>query len=240
MTTNKHANLRLTAKLLPIIAPFIAKADIRYYLNAINVRPYAGGGAIICATNGHALGAIHDPDAVCEHEVILRFDSRMQQASAAGLNNSPRQIVMIGDRLAVVDHGGADVYIQAGRPDIEATYPRYERVIPKLEDLQPGLPGTFGAPVIALAQKAAIAAGKVLLRGSRASVGMAFFSKKDNPGCAVFRLGCAPSFVGVMMSMRGENNLPAAPAWVAALPGVDDLASITATSAQSVCEEVPA
>ena len=91
MSENKHANLSLTAKLLPIIAPFIAKADIRYYLNAINVRPHKDGGAIICATNGHALGAIYDRDAVCEHEVILRFDGRMQQACATGLADDSRR-----------------------------------------------------------------------------------------------------------------------------------------------------
>jgi hypothetical protein len=239
MSENKHAKLRLTAKLLPIIAPFIAKADIRYYLNAINVRPHKDGGAVICATNGHVLGAIYDPEAICEHEVILRFDSRMQQACAAGLTND-RHVVMIGDGLAVVENGDADVYIQAGRPEIEAQYPRYERVIPKLEGLLPGLPGTFGSPVIALAQKAAIAAGKALLRRSRDAVAMTFFSKKDDPGSAVFRLGCAPNFIGVMMSMRGENNLPAAPAWVAALPVVDDLASMTKTAAPAKTEEVPA
>jgi hypothetical protein len=239
MSENKHAKLRLTAKLLPIIAPFIAKADIRYYLNAINVRPHKDGGAVICATNGHVLGAIYDPEAICEYEVILRFDSRMQQACAAGLTNN-RHVVMIGDRLAVVENGDADVYIQAGRPEIEAQYPRYERVIPKLEDLLPGLPGTFGSPIIALAQKAAVAAGKALLRRSRDAVGMTFFSKKDDPGSAVFRLGCAPNFIGVMMSMRGEGNLPAAPAWVAALPVVDDLASMTKAAAPAKTEEVPA
>jgi hypothetical protein len=155
-----HANLKLTAKLLPIITPFMAKNDIRYYLNAINVRPHKDGGAVICATNGHVLGAIYDPDAVCEEEVILRFDGRMQQACAAGLKDD-RQVVMIGERLAIIESGGAEVCIQAGRPDIEATYPRYERVIPKQETLQPGLVGTYGEAVLSLCQKAAVAAGKI-------------------------------------------------------------------------------
>jgi len=236
----KHAKLSLTAKLLPIVAPFIAKADIRYYLNAINVRPHKDGGAVICATNGHALGAIYDPDAVCEHEVILRFDGRMQQACASGLAND-RCVVMIGDRLAVVEHGYAEVYIQPGDPEIEANYPRYERVIPKLESLQPGLPGTFGAPVMALAQKAADAAGRALQKRSHGAVGMTFFTKKDDANSpAVFRLHCVPDFVGVLMGMRDDTRLPAAPAWVAALPVEDDLASMTKTAAQPVAEEVPA
>jgi len=240
MTANKHANLRLTAKLLPLIAPFIAKADIRYYLNAINVRPHKDGGAVICATNGHALGAIYDRDATCEHEVILRFDSRMQQACAAGLDGG-RELVMIGDRLAVVENGKSDIYIQAGRPDIEANYPRYERVIPKAELLEPGLPGMFGAPVVELAQKAAAAAGKVFNKRRLGTVGMTFFTNKDITGSnAVFRINCAPDFIGVLMSMRDDERLSAAPTWVAALAQGDDLASMTAAAAPAKADEVPA
>ncbi|WP_306393413.1 hypothetical protein [Telluria beijingensis] len=239
MTENKHAKLSLTAKLLPIIAPFIAKADIRYYLNAINVRPHQDGGAIICATNGHALGAIYDRDAVCEHEVILRFDGRMQQACAGGLKED-RRVVMIGDRLAVVENGDSDVYIQPGRPEVEATYPRYERVIPKADVLEPGLPGMFGAPVMELAQKAAAAAGKMMMRKTRGAVGMNFYTSKDVKGSsAVFRLDCAPDFIGVLMSMRDDSRLGATPAWVASLPAVDDLAAMTATAPMKE-SEVPA
>lgn len=240
MSENKHAKLRLTAKLLPIIAPFIAKADIRYYLNAINVRPHRDGGAIICATNGHALGAIYDRDADCEHEVILRFDARMQQACAAGLTND-RRVVMIGERLAVIESGDADVYIQPGRAEIEALYPRYERVIPKLDVLQPGLPDMFSAQLIALAQKAAAAAGKALAKKSHGDVGLTFFSVKGiRDSTAVFRLSCAPEFVGVMMPIRGDSRLPATPAWAATMPADDDLASLTKTVLPAASEEVPA
>lgn len=222
---NKHANLRLTAKLLPIIAPFIAKNDVRYYLSAINVRPHRDGGAVIVATNGHALGAIHDRNAVCEHEVTLRFDVRMQQACASGLQNE-RAVVMLGDRLAVVENGNSEVCIQAGRPDIECDYPRYERVIPKQETLQPGLVGMFGAPLIALAQKAATIAGKVGDR-VRGYSGLQFFSVKDAKNSSVvFRMHAAPDFVGVLMPMRDDWHLPAAPSWVARLPSPDDLAGM--------------
>lgn len=237
---SKHANLRLTAKLLAIIAPFIAKNDIRYYLNAINVRPHKDGGAVIVATNGHALGAIHDRDAVCEHEVTLRFDGRMQQACATGLK-SDRAVVMLGDRLAVVEDGGAEVYIQAGRPDVECQYPRYERVIPKVETLQPGLVGMFGAPLIALAEKAASIAGKVSEKHLRGNCALQFFNVKDNANSsAVFRTPAAPQFVGVLMPMRDDYNLPAAPEWVAALPAVDDLASMAKTAGSAAAEGVAA
>jgi hypothetical protein len=227
---SKHANLRLTAKLIAIVAPFIAKGDIRYYLNGINVRPHKDGGAIICATNGHALGAIYDRDAVCEHEVTLRLDPRMQQACASGLSNE-RAVIMLGDRLAVVEGSGTEIYIQAGKPEIDSQtlYPRYERVIPKVETLQPGLVGMFGAALIALAEKAAIVAGKVGEKGARGYSGLQFFNVKDSANSsAVFRAPAAPGFVGVLMPMRDDFNLPAAPDWVASLPVVDDLAKMAA------------
>lgn len=234
MSENKHANLRLTASLLPLIAPFIAKSDIRYYLCAINVRPHKDGGAVICATNGHALGAVHDKDAVCDHEVILRFDTRMQQA-CAGAREGDRQVVMINGRLAVIGVDGSEFCIQAGNPEIEALYPRYERVIPKIETLQPGLLGTFATPVITLAQKAAAAAAKMRGMGLRSSAGLRFFNVKGvEDSSAVFRIAIVPDFIGVMMPMRGEERMPAAPDWVASLAPVDDLASMTkAASAES-------
>ncbi|TQK10214.1 hypothetical protein [Herbaspirillum sp. SJZ107] len=237
---SKHANLRLTAKLLPIIAPFIAKNDIRYYLNAINVRPHKDGGAVICATNGHALGAIHDRDAVCEHEVILRFDARMQQACAGGLK-SAREVVMIGGRLAVVEGGGSEIYIQAGNPEVEATYPRYERVIPKESELQPGLVGMYGAPIIALCEKAAAAAAKTGGARLRGYSGLQFFTVNGDPNAsAVVRLGAALDFVGVLMPMRGDSPVSPSPAWVAALPQADDLAGMTKAAAPAESAEVPA
>jgi hypothetical protein len=230
---SKHANLRLTAKLLTIIVPFMAKNDIRYYLNAINVRPHADGGAIICATNGHVLGAIHDRNAVCEHEVILRFDGRMQQACGAGLSGD-RAVVMIGDRLAVVEKSGAEIYIQAGNPEVEANYPRYERVIPKEDTLQPGLIGMYGAQILSTCEKAASAAAKVGKSRTRSYSGMQFFTVNGDPNAsAVCRLGAEKDFVGVLMPMRGDSPILAAPAWVAALPQVDDLANMTKTAAAS-------
>lgn len=223
MTTNVHTKLRLTAKLLTLVLPFMAKSDVRYYLNGINVRPHKDGGAIITATNGHALGAVHDRHAVCEHEVILRFDARMQQACAAGLADE-REVVMIGDRLAIIDKTGQEVYIQAGKPDIEGTFPRYERVIPKVETLQPGLLGTYSASVLAPAEKAALAAAKQ--NGRTIYSGMQFFNVNGDPnGSAVIRLPVEPNFVGVLMPMRDDVLKSATPAWVVDLHTADAAAN---------------
>ena len=216
MSENKHAKLRLTAKLLPLILPFVAKADIRYYLNGVNVRPHKDGGAIIVATNGHALGAIHDRHAVCEHEVILRFDVMLRRACAGGLADD-REVVMIGDRLGVIDKTGSEIYIQAGKAEIEGTFPRYEKLIPKVDSLRPGLLGTYSAAVLAPVEKAALAAAKQST-GTTTFTGMQFFNVNGDPNLsAVIRLPIEPEFVGVLMPMRDDALKSATPAWVSDL-----------------------
>lgn len=236
---SRHANLRLTAKLVALVAPFMAKNDIRYYLNAINVRPHKDGGAVLAATNGHIFGAIYDEAAVCDEEVILRVDARMAQACLGGLSNG-REVVMIGERLAIVENGATEVYIQAGRPEVEAKYPRYENVIPKQESLKPGLVGTFGAPLISLAERAASIAAKIGSNKLRGYSGLQFFSVNgDANASAVFRLGAEPGFVGVMMPMRDDSLKLALPTWVASLRATDDLAEM-AEGATPVGEEVSA
>jgi hypothetical protein len=221
-------NLRLTAKLIPIIAPFIGVCDIRYYLRGINVRPHADGGAVICATNGHALGAIHDPDAVCDAEVTLRLDPRMLQACAALIKND-RVIKVLNNRLAVFE-GEVEVYIQAGDPVIDPSvaYPRYEKVIPKNERVKPGLIGAYNAKLIALTERAAVAAAKAKRSNRYEDVAISFFNVGDENGCGVVRVAAAPEFIGVLMPMRVDPLIEFVPAWVARMPEVDDLAGMAA------------
>lgn len=48
-----------------------AKGDVRYYLNGVCITPHHESGVIIAATNGHLIGAIHDPDGWVGHEIII-------------------------------------------------------------------------------------------------------------------------------------------------------------------------
>jgi hypothetical protein len=218
---NKHANLRLSAELIAVVLPFIAKGDIRYYLNGINVRPHPDGGAVICATNGHAFGAIYDRSAACEHEVILSLDEAMKDAIKAK-KGGYRSVVLRGDHLAVVDRDGEEIYLQPGLIEMEAKYPRYETVIPNVESLAPGLVGTYGSSLLARCKKAAAAAARARdLDPSRFS-GMQFFSMDGLPGSrAVVRFSFEPDFVGVLMSMRDDEVSPKLPTWAGLIQSPD-------------------
>lgn len=223
--------LRLTAKLIPIIAPFMAKNDIRYYLTAVNVRPHKDGGAVICATNGHALGIIYDRNAICSAEVTLRMDARLLQACASGLSKE-RIVKAFNGRLVVSEEvGGGEAYIQPGCPIVQCDYPRYDRVVPKPEKMQPGLIGSFSCHLLRLADMAASAAAKANGSNVKHNNAIQFYnSEGDSNASAVFRLVANDDFVGVLMPMRCDAIIPAIPEWVAHMPKVDDLAGMGAAA----------
>ncbi|WP_443698731.1 DNA polymerase III subunit beta family protein [Pseudomonas sp.] len=62
---------RVNPKYFAAMALFMAKQDVRYYLNGISVEPHPDGGAIIVATDGHRLAVIHDPDGWCSKQFIV-------------------------------------------------------------------------------------------------------------------------------------------------------------------------
>jgi DNA polymerase-3 subunit beta len=62
---------RVNPKYFAAMALFMAKQDVRHYLNGISVEPHPDGGAIIVATDGHRLAVIHDPDGWCSKQFIV-------------------------------------------------------------------------------------------------------------------------------------------------------------------------
>jgi hypothetical protein len=214
-----HDNLRVSAKLVALVTPFMAKADIRYYLNGINIRPHATGGAVICATNGHMLAAVHDPDGVCEHEVTLNISSGTVTALKAR-GNGGRELALRYGRVAVME-GTDEVALQPGDPVVDGKFPQYQNLIPPADRLKPGLVGQFNTAYIAVLDAAAkIATPKVgPLRAVR------FFTLDGQPkSSAVARLIGEPSFVAVLMPQAPDELAPV-PAWCAAVPPKDDLAA---------------
>lgn len=214
-----HDKLRVSAKLVALVTPFMAKADIRYYLNGINVRPHPAGGAVICATNGHMLAAVHDPDGVCEHEVTLSI-SPGTVAALKARGNGGRVLALRYGRVAVLE-GDDEVALQPGDPIVDGKFPQYQNLIPPAERLKPGLVGQFNTAYIAVLDAVAkIAAPKVgPLRAVR------FFTLDGNPrSSAVARLIGEPNFVAVMMPQSMDVLAPV-PAWCAAVPPKDDLAA---------------
>lgn len=205
------SKMRLTAKLIPIIAPFLAVDDIRYYLAGVNVRPHPSGGAVICATNGHVLAMMYDRDAICEQEVIIHVDKRAVKACAK-MTRDARQLVMLDGRVAIVEGHGEEVYIQPGKPVIAgAQFPRYEAVIKSGEGYTTGLHGHFNAHYVAMVQGVANSMVRANIGDSSRSVTFFTHDKVEN---AIARVGGAGDFLAILMPMQAKKIDVAIEAWV--------------------------
>lgn len=215
-----HDDLVLTAKFLPIVAPFLAVGDPRYYLGGINVRPLASGGVMICASNGHILGAYHDPDGVCAQEVTIYVSQAMLAACAARIGDD-RQVVMRDGRLAVVDKFNEEICIQTGKPfaDPAKPFPRVETIIPPATDLQPGLVSCVNGTLLTKLTNAAANANKANFRKLRRGfLGLVFFNNKgDADKSTIARLDFDPAFLAVIMPLRPARDVSdPLPAWLLA------------------------
>ncbi len=206
----------LTAKLLALVAPFMGKNEPRHYLNAINVRPAAGGGAIIVATDGKAIAYVLDRDAVCDRELTIKVDGRALQACAVR-GSIPRQLVLRNGRVAVLAAPDAmdEAYIQPGNPLISGhPYPDVFKLIPDPLSLVPGMAGSFNPFQLRKLDIAATAAEKIAARGMLGdSSPITMWTSGGDPNAStVVRLDRFPDFFAIIMPTRaGEISKPIQP-----------------------------
>lgn len=214
MTT--ETKLSLTANLLGLVAPFIGRGDIRYYLDGINVRPAKGGGAIIAATNGHALAMALDRNAVCEEEVILRVNGHLLQACAAEPSRGWRRLELRNNRLTVTigDGPDGDVYIQAGNPFVEGKYPEIFRVVPDQESLKIGLVGAFN-PVLTDRISQAARHARAIQGDKHALMPVQFYTKNaDRQEPCVARIIGFEEWAAMLMPAKFDEPNPAIPQFI--------------------------
>ena len=67
---------RVNPRYFAAITLFMAKQDVRYYLNGISIEPHPDGGALLVATDGHRMAVLHDPDGWCASQFIVGDISR--------------------------------------------------------------------------------------------------------------------------------------------------------------------
>lgn len=147
MTTEKTPiRAKFQARFLPMIAPFMAATDIRYYLNGFLIERAEGGGVFIVATNGHALAAVHDPEGMIEgtDKLIIRRDMNLVRAAKPGRNTLPNSVLFQDGRTYVApgfDLIGSDMetYVMPGKNIVEGNFPAWRKVLPEFAKLQPGM-----------------------------------------------------------------------------------------------------
>lgn len=225
--------LRFQAKYLPLVAPFMADRDIRYYLNGIYVTPWHNG-VLIAATDGHVLGMVYDERGHADRPVILEVSKGLISASkkpwpslkskalrALGAANywvASEPTGTAGRFRLKTCHGdpdqqdihnsedGFETYLQPGRPEIEGKYPDIRKVVPKREELHPGAPGSYNRRFL-----------NKLPHGPTRYEAVQFYSKpalgdEDAP-TLIAHLPAIPEFLALIMPMRVHGPRVSLPAW---------------------------
>ncbi|TCS37455.1 DNA polymerase III beta subunit-like protein [Paucimonas lemoignei] len=119
-----HMIARVNSIAIKIAAPFMAKGDIRYYLNGINIRPLEDGSVMVVATDGHRYVVARDQEGYCEREIIVSVSKDGLKHAAAG---NTLDVMSNGDAKWLDKHA-APLFFQVGNSLIEGKFPRIENV----------------------------------------------------------------------------------------------------------------
>jgi hypothetical protein len=200
-TSNPVFAVRLSAVLR--VKPFISTDLVRYYLNGVCIEP-AANGAICVSTDGHRLGACHDPDGFATEAVIVKVPNEIKMPPKKGFLRSPWLVgIGIGNgkgHVSVVEPAPKhdedtalnaierveDCSIRIGRAFIDGTFPDWRRVIPTPSD-KDTVRGFNGAYVKAFGDHMAI-------RGA------------GEAAPHLIEIAGEPEFIGVLMPMRAESK----------------------------------
>ena len=133
--------------------------DIRYYLCNIYAEPHPLGGALLVATNGHMLCAIHDAKATCTEKMLFRVKKDALKFAVQKSGN-PAYVTVNSTtaRLTIMTMGksGEELYVQAGKciTDDVLKYPNWKRLIPNFNNLKTGYDDCLSVEYVRIAMNA--------------------------------------------------------------------------------------
>lgn len=145
-------------KFVPLVAPFVAKRDIRYYPNGIRVEA-AGDrpGVYVVGCDGHRLTVAYDKDGTIEGDdgkgVIMQLP-RQFVAACKARSSVPLKVVAVDKRVSVSvdfdhEHGKLETYVMPGDPWVQGNYPNWRQVLPCWADLKLGFASEVSAQYLA-------------------------------------------------------------------------------------------
>ena len=185
--------LNLPLTVLAAVAPFMAKKDVRYYLNGAMVESAAGGLRAV-ATDGHALAVCDSPGAGPAERLLI-----------------PREAVewalkQKGDAFTLEWEGFAGTLTtESGIPMqvalIDGRFPDYQAVIPMLQDDRTELAG-FNPEILATIAKASAGLRKAGAAGKYCSVTLHGNGSNNAIGFELNGLNHGIKLIGVAMPLR--------------------------------------
>ncbi|MGF6697653.1 hypothetical protein OKW38_002265 [Paraburkholderia sp. MM5496-R1] len=189
-----HMIARVNAMAIKIAFPFIARQDIRYYLNGVNIRPLDDDTAMIVATDGHRYVVVHDQHGYAEREIIVSVSKDgLKSANAKSTFD-----VMSNGAACINDEHGMPQFLQPGNSLVEGEFPRIENVASAIGYVE-GISGAINPAYL----KDALAIGQ--------QFGSIRFFTKDQDSALVFvvgGLGDLEVFGGIMKVRDTFEQLP--------------------------------
>lgn len=222
---------RVNPKYFAAIHQCAAQKDVRYYLNAVHIEPHAQGGVVIVATNGHFMGAIHDPDGWIAPGVgsvlIGTVSKRLLSACTArrGPDGEPPAVLWIADKYSLLSSipdtseepelFGQHAHLTERTELVDGQFPNWRRVIPAKRQIFEGqLPCINGEYLETFNKIGVMLSGQKRWGGG----GMNLEASANNAQIVVRfnAYDLIDRFVGVVMPMKGDEMKTILPAWAMA------------------------
>jgi hypothetical protein len=120
-----HMIARINALAVKIAFPFMAKEDIHFYLNGLNIRPLEDNSVMIVATDGHRYLVVHDQKGYADREMIVSIKKDCLKCASG---KSTFDVLSNGSAF-VNDEHGMPLFVQPGSSLVEGEFPRIENVV---------------------------------------------------------------------------------------------------------------
>lgn len=207
---------------------FAAQNDIRYYLNGVCIEPHPEGGAILVATDGHTLAAIHDPEGFARETIIVGGITKGLISACKTKGNPlaftrPEQL-LIGKTCAVVTgHKSQEpepdpfdpLTLHASKIElIDGKFPDWRRVMPADRKGD-----SARLPAVNVRYLGRLSEAFSILRPGKRGEGYALYAHAvESEGCPVtFRFSdveLVDRFVALIMPIRDMGGMQAVPEWL--------------------------
>jgi hypothetical protein len=208
--------IKITAKYIPMLAEFMAKQDIRWYLNALQVEPHPDGGLLLIATDGHTMAIVHDKEGTTNGEWLCELPTKIIRACAKrGSKNDifskPKHLHFVGNVAHVMSMEGDPNEIGLMHLEtafckvVEGQYPNWRKVVPKEVD-QCGKT-TVNSEYLARLNRVS------KIDNSLWSGGVSLF-QQGSSGVILARPSMVPEMLVLIMPMRDEQIPSAIPEWL--------------------------
>ena len=191
------------------VALFVARQDIRYYLEGICIERAPQGGAYIVGTDGNTMGVAYDSGATMEGDfdrIIVRLAGTATSVRKRKGQSRPLRLLVDGLSVFVAPdfssrHTDEEVFVQPGLPFIRGDFPDWRRVVPEFDKLKPGSAATVNSVFLARINNAAAIAENRLFRGRA----VRFWSVDPKSVIAVQYERCK-DFMALVMPMRDDRS----------------------------------